>query len=148
MTIGLFTAQEPFYFGGAPGGAIADGSYQIPTRNPGPAFIPTLPNPLLRDGPVPALRNRGSVPPAPGRAVPEQPNMPFPSTVTAGQDTDVVAMAYAGSPLETDTVRSAIPGSVASGTCQVPSSRGAQEIPAWIGQIGAPALRGTEVGFR
>jgi len=132
-------AQEPFYFGGAPGGAIADGSYQIPTRNPGPAFIPTLPNPLLRDGPVPALRNRGSVPPAPGRAVPEQPNMPFPSTVTAGQDTDVVAMAYAGSPLETDTVRTVL---------GVASSRGAQEIPAWIGQIGAPALRGTEVGFR
>jgi hypothetical protein len=48
-------------------------------------------------------------------------------------------MAYAGSPLETDTVRTVL---------GVASSRGAQEIPAWIGQIGAPALRGTEVGFR
>ena len=87
------------------GGAIADGAFQPPSRNPGPQSMPTLPNPLDSDGPVPSIRTRGSVPAAPGRAVPEQPNLPFPSTVTAGQDADVMAMAYAGSPLETDTVR-------------------------------------------
>lgn len=127
------------YFGSAPGGAIADGAFQPPTRNPGPQFIPTLPNPLLEDGPVPALRSRGGVPSAPGRAVPEQPNLPFPSTVTAGQDSDVMAMAYAGSPLETDTVRTVY---------GVATARDAQDIPAWIGGIGAPALRGAEVSFR
>ena len=131
--------EEPFIFGGAPGGAIADGAYQPPTRNPGPEYIPTLPNPLLEDGPVPTMRTRGSVPPAPGRAVPEQPNMPFPSTVTAGRDAEVMAMAYAGSPLETDTVRTVL---------GVATSRDSEEIPAWIGGIGAPALRGTEVSFR
>lgn len=132
-------AVAPQNFGSAPGGAIADGSYQPPTRNPGPAFIPTLPNPLDQDGPVPGLRTRGSVPAAPGRAVPEQPNLPFPSTVTAGRDRDVMAMAYAGSPLETDTVRTVY---------GVATSRDAGEIPAWIGGIGAPALRGAEVSFR
>ncbi|MBB1024756.1 MULTISPECIES: MCE family protein [unclassified Dietzia] len=132
-------AVEPQIFGGAPGGAIADGSYQTPTRNPGPEFIPTLPNPLDQDGPVPALRTRGSVPAAPGRAVPEQPNLPFPSTVTAGRDRDVMALAYAGSPLETDTVRTVY---------GVATDRDAADIPAWIGGIGAPALRGTEVSFR
>ena len=132
-------AEAPAIFGGAPGGAIADGSYQPPTRNPGPQYIPTLPNPLDEDGPVPALRTRGSVPAAPGRAVPEQPNMPFPSTVTAGRDQDVMEMAYAGSPLETDTVRTVL---------GVATSRDAQEVPGWIGAIGAPALRGTEVSFK
>lgn len=132
-------AVAPQYFGSAPGGAIADGAFQPPTRNPGPQFIPTLPNPLLEDGPVPALRSRGGVPSAPGRAVPEQPNLPFPSTVTAGQDSDVMAMAYAGSPLETDTVRTVY---------GVATARDAQDIPAWIGGIGAPALRGAEVSFR
>ncbi|UVE96230.1 MCE family protein [Dietzia sp. B32] len=132
-------AQEPAIFPMAPGGAIADGSFQPPTRNPGPQFIPTLPNPLDLDGPVPSLRTRGSVPAAPGRAVPEQPNLPFPSTVTAGQDRDVMAMAYAGSPVETDTVRTVY---------GVATSRDAAEIPGWIGAIGAPALRGTEVAFR
>lgn len=131
--------QEPDIFPMAPGGAIADGSFQPPSRNPGPQSMPTLPNPLDLDGPVPPLRVRGSVPAAPGRAVPEQPNLPFPSTVTAGRDAGVMAMAYAGSPLETDTVRTVY---------GVATSRDAAEIPAWIGAIGAPALRGTEVEFR
>ncbi|WP_291079567.1 MCE family protein [Dietzia sp. UBA5065] len=130
---------EPGIFGGAPGGAIADGSYQPPTRNPGPQYVPTLPNPLDEDGPVPALRTRGSVPAAPRRAVPQQPNLPFPSTVTAGRGGEVMAMAYAGSPLETDTVRTVY--GVATG-------RDAVDIPAWIGGIGAPALRGAQVSFR
>ena len=131
--------DEPINFGSAPGGAIADGSYQPPSRNPGPGYIPDLPNPLDEDGPVPALRTRGTVPAAPGRAVPEQPNLPFPSTVTAGRDQDVMAMAYAGSPLETDTVRTVL---------GVATAKDALEVPAWIGGIGAPALRGTEVSFR
>lgn len=131
--------DPPYNFGNAPGGAIADGSYQPPTRNPGPQFIPTLPNPLNEDGPVPSMRTRGSVPAAPGRAVPEQANMPFPSTVTAGQDRDVMAMTYAGSPLENSTVRTVY---------GVASSRDASDIPDWIGGIGAPALRGTEVEFK
>lgn len=130
---------EPEIFGGAPGGAIADGSYQPPMRNPGPQDVPTLANPLLEDGPVPELRARGAIPAAPGRAVPEQSNLPFPSTVTAGRDPDVMAMAYAGSPLETDTVRTVY---------GVATARDAGDIPAWIGGIGAPALRGAEVGFR
>lgn len=130
---------EPEIFGGAPGGAIADGALQPPTRNPGPQFIPTLPNPLLEDGPVPAMRARGAVPAAPGRAVPEQSNLPFPSTVTEGRDPDVMAMAYAGSPLETDTVRTVY---------GVATARDAGEIPAWVGGLGAPALRGAEVSFR
>lgn len=132
-------AEPPFIFPSAPGGAIADGSYQVPSRNPGPEFIPTLPNPLLEDGPVPEMRTRGTVPAAPGRAVPEQPNRPFPSTVTAGQGDDVMAMAYAGSPLEADTVRSVY---------GLASSRDVEEIPGWIGAIGAPGLRGTEVAFK
>ncbi|HHX86006.1 MAG TPA: MCE family protein [Actinomycetales bacterium] len=132
-------AQPPYYFGNAPGGAIADGSYQPPTRNPGPQFMPTLPNPLLEDGPVPGLRTRGSVPPAPGRAVPERANDPFPSTVTAGRPAGELAMAYAGSPLEADTVRTVY---------GVATDRDADEIPAWVGGLGAPALRGTEVSFR
>ncbi len=132
-------AQEPLNFPMAPGGAIADGSYQPPSRNPGPEYMPTLPNPLLEDGPVPALRTRGSVPSAPGRAVPEQANMPFPSTVTAGEGNDVMAMAYAGSPLETDTVRTVY---------GIATSRDAAEVPGWVGVLGAPALRGTEVAFQ
>lgn len=132
-------AQAPQNFPMAPGGAIADGSYQPPSRNPGPEFMPTLPNPLLEDGPVPPMRTRGSVPAAPGRAVAEQPNMPFPSTVTAGQGADVMAMAYAGSPLEADTVRTVY---------GVATSRNADEVPGWIGAVGAPALRGTEVAFK
>ena len=132
-------AQAPYIFGSAPGGAIADGSLQPPTRNPGPEFIPTLPNPLDEDGPVPALRTRGSVPAAPGRAVPEQSNLPFPSTVTAGRGGEAMAMAYAGSPLETDTVRTVY---------GVATDRDAGDIPSWIGGIGAPALRGAEVSFR
>ena len=131
--------REPENFPMAPGGAIADGSFQPPSRNPGPQYMPTLPNPLDQDGPVPSMRSRGSVPAAPGRAVPEQPNLPFPSTVTAGQDRDVMEMAYAGSPVETDTVRTVY---------GVATSRDAAEIPGWIGAIGAPALRGTEVAFR
>ncbi|KAA0919045.1 MCE family protein [Dietzia sp. ANT_WB102] len=131
--------REPENFPAAPGGAIADGSFQPPSRNPGPQYIPTLPNPLDLDGPVPAMRSRGTVPAAPGRAVPEQPNLPFPSTVTAGRDPEVMAMAYAGSPVETDTVRTVY---------GVATSRDAAEIPDWIGVIGAPALRGTEVAFR
>lgn len=131
--------DPPYNFGNAPGGAIADGSYQPPTRNPGPQYVPTLANPLDEDGPVPTMRTRGSVPAAPGRAVPEQPNMPFPSTVTAGQDRDVMAMTYAGSPLETDTVRTVYGVANASDTA---------DVPAWIGGIGAPALRGAEVAFR
>lgn len=132
-------AQPPYSFGNAPGGAIADGSYQPPTRNPGPQYLPTLPNPLLEDGPVPALRTRGSVPGAPGRAVPERANDPFPSTVTAGRGNAEMAMAYAGSPMENDTVR---------GVYAVASAREAAEIPGWVGGLGAPALRGTEVSFR
>lgn len=132
-------AQEPDIFPMAPGGAIADGSFQPPSRNPGPQVMSTLPNPLDTDGPVPSIRTRGSVPSAPGRAVPEQPNLPFPSTVTAGQDSEVMAMAYAGSPVESDTVRTVY---------GVATSRDAAEIPGWIGAIGAPALRGTEVAFR
>lgn len=131
--------QSPQNFGMAPGGAIADGSYQPPTRNPGPEFVPTLPNPLDEDGPVPTLRTRGSVPAAPGRAVPEQPNMPFPSTVTAGQDRDTMALAYSGSPLETDTVRTVY---------GIATDRDAGDIPSWVGTIGAPALRGAEVSFK
>ena len=131
--------REPENFPMAPGGAIADGSFQPPSRNPGPQYMPTLPNPLDQDGPVPSMRTRGSVPAAPGRAVPEQPSLPFPSTVTAGQDRDVMEMAYAGSPVETDTVRTVY---------GVATSRDAAEIPGWIGAIGAPALRGTEVAFR
>ena len=50
-----------------------------------------------------------------------------------------MAMAYAGSPLETDTVRTVY--GVATG-------RDAVDIPAWIGGIGAPALRGAQVSFR
>lgn len=132
-------ADAPYNFPAAPGGAIADGSYQPPSRNPGPEFVPTLPNPLLEDGPVPTMRTRGSVPAAPGRAVPEQPNMPFPSTVTAGRGNDVMAMAYAGSPLEADTVRTVY---------GVATSRDTEEVPGWIGAIGAPGLRGTEVAFK
>lgn len=132
-------AQGSAIFPAAPGGAIADGSFQPPSRNPGPEFVPTLPNPLLEDGPVPELRTRGSIPTAPGRAVPEQPNMPFPSTVNAGENADVMAMEYAGSPLETDTVRTVL---------GVATARDADEIPGWVGAIGAPALRGTEVAFK
>ena len=132
-------AQGSAIFPAAPGGAIADGSFQPPSRNPGPEFVPTLPNPLLEDGPVPELRTRGSIPTAPGRAVPEQPNMPFPSTVNAGENADVMAMEYAGSPLETDTVRTVY---------GVATARDAHDIPGWIGAIGAPALRGTEVAFK
>ena len=65
--------------------------------------------------------------------------MPFPSTVTAGQGADVMAMAYAGSPLEADTVRTVY---------GVATSRNADEVPGWIGAVGAPALRGTEVAFK
>ena len=132
-------AQGSTNFPAAPGGAIADGSFQTPSRNPGPEFVPTLPNPLLEDGPVPALRTRGSIPAAPGRAVPEQRNMPFPSTVTAGRDADIMAMEYAGSPFETETVRTVY---------GVATARDSDEIPSWVGAIGAPALRGTEVVFK
>ena len=132
-------ADPPYNFGIATGGAVADGSYQPPTRNPGQQHIPDLPNPLDEDGPVPEMRTRGSVPAAPGRAVPEQPNMPFPSTVTAGRGQDVMAMSYAGSPLENSTVRTVY---------GVSTSRDATDIPDWVGGLGAPALRGTEVEFR
>src|SRR5699024_9668739 len=98
-------ADPPHNVGIATGGAVAGGAYQRPTRNRGQRHLPAPPPPLDEDGPVPEMRTRGSVPAAPGRAVPEQPNMPFPSTVTAGQGQDVMAMSYAGSPLENSTVR-------------------------------------------
>ncbi len=136
-------AAPPFNFGGAPGGAIADGSFQPPTRNPGQQNVPDLPNPLLDDPAVPSLRSRGGVPAAPGRAVPERPNDPFPNTVTGGPsrgaDGDSRTLAYAGSPLENDTVRTVY---------AVAAARETSDIPRWVGGLGAPALRGAEVGFR
>ncbi len=40
------------FFPQYPGSAVNDGSYQVPSRNPGPAIDPPLPNPL--DSPIPA----------------------------------------------------------------------------------------------
>ncbi|MBY6350935.1 MCE family protein [Rhodococcoides corynebacterioides] len=40
------------FFPQYPGSGVNDGSYQVPSRNPGPAIDPPLPNPL--DSPVPA----------------------------------------------------------------------------------------------
>ncbi|MGB3773600.1 MAG: MCE family protein [Rhodococcus sp. (in: high G+C Gram-positive bacteria)] len=40
------------FFPQYPGSGVNDGSYQVPSRNPGPAINPTLPNPL--QSPVPA----------------------------------------------------------------------------------------------
>lgn len=129
------------YFPVDPGGAIADGSYRVPRHNSGADWvIPNLPNPLDAEAPIEPVRARGSVPSAPGQAVPVQPNDPFPSTVTvrdaaAGEQ---LAMAYAGSDLEGDTVRTVY--GMSTGT-------DISEIPGWVGKLGAPALRGTEVNF-
>lgn len=124
-----------------PGGAIADGSYRVPRHNSGDDMdVPNLPNPLDAEAPIEPVRARGSVPSAPGQAVPERANDPFPSTVTAPERDggNPMAMAYAGSDLESDTVRTVY--GMGAGT-------DSREIPGWIGDIGAPALRGAEVNF-
>ena len=120
-------------FGQAPNGAIADGSFQPPTRNPGPQDLPTLPDPRNSDPALTAQRQRGSVAPNPGRYVPETANLPLPLGVSAQQ------MQYANSPLETATVR-AVYGAT-QGTAP-------EAIPTWVATVGAPALRGTEVSVR
>lgn len=134
-------AELPEYFPTDPGGAIADGSYRVPLHNSGADWdLPILPNPLDQEAPIEPVRARGSVPAAPGQAVPVQPNDPFPSTVTvrdaaAGEQ---MAVAYAGSELEGDTVRTVY--GMSTGT-------DVRAIPGWVGKIGAPALRGAEVNF-
>lgn len=120
-------------FGQAPNGALADGSYQPPTRNPGPQDLPTLPDPRATDPAVTELRQRGSVAPNPGRYLPEGMNLPLPPGI------DPNPMQYATSPLETATVQTVY------GAAQHTSP---QAIPAWVAQVGAPALRGTEVSLR
>lgn len=134
-------AELPEYFPQDPGGVIADGSYRVPRHNSGADWdLPTLPNPLDQEAPIEPVRARGSVPAAPGQAVPVQPNDPFPSTVTARDRAagEQLAVSYAGSGLEEDTVRTVY--GMATGT----DVRG---IPGWVGKIGAPALRGAEVNF-
>lgn len=129
------------YFPVDPGGAIADGSYRVPRHNSGADWdVPTLPNPLDQEAPIEPVRARGSVPSAPGQAVPVQPNDPFPSTVAARDAAagEQLAVAYAGSELEGDTVRTVY--GMASGT-------DISSIPGWVGKIGAPGLRGAEVNF-
>ncbi len=134
-------ADLPNIFPNDPGGAIADGSYRVPRHNSGADWvIPNLPNPLDSEAPIQPVRARGSVPPAPGQAVPVQPNDPFPSTVAERDRAsgEQLAVAYAGSDLEGDTVRTVY--GMASGT-------DISTIPGWVGKIGAPALRGAEVTF-
>ncbi|SNT08871.1 MCE family protein [Rhodococcoides kyotonense] len=87
------------FFPQYPGGSMNDGSYQVPSRNPGPQDIPELPAPQY-----------SSVP-----------------------------SAYEGSDFERDTL--AVIYGEAGGVAP-------QEIPSWTTTLGAPALRGTEVGFR
>lgn len=134
-------ADLPNIFPVDPGGAIADGSYRVPRHNSGADWdIPNLPNPLDQEAPIQPVRARGSVPPAPGQAVPVQPNDPFPSTVAvrdraAGEQ---LAVAYAGSDLEGDTVRTVYGLSTGADI---------SAIPGWVGKIGAPAIRGAEVTF-
>ena len=120
-----------------PGGGFADGAIQVPSRNPGPAVVPDLPNPLAADPPIPALRSGAAVPPAPGRAVPPRENDPIPQSARSGGDGR--SLAYAGSPMETATVR-AVYGAAAG----IDPDR----VPSWVAGLGAPALRGAEVTVR
>ncbi|HJE90769.1 MAG TPA: MCE family protein [Dietzia timorensis] len=120
-------------FPAAPGGALADGAYQPPTRNPGPAVIPDAPDPRSSDAPITQPRQRGSVPDAPGRYVPEQPNRPLPPGV------DDRPMGYENSPIEVATVQTIY--GAAKG--EAPEST-----PGWVAGLGAPALRGAEVTIR
>lgn len=120
-------------FPSPPGGGLADGSFQPPARHLGPATLNELPDPRANDPAVTATRQRGSVPDAPGRAVPEQPNRPLPPGVDARQ------MAYEGSPIENATVQTIY------GAAQ---GAPAESVPQWVAGLGAPALRGAEVSFR
>lgn len=134
--------ELPYFFPVDPGGAIADGSYRVPRHNTGAHWdIPNLPNPLDAEAPIRPVLGGGDVAPASGRAVPVQPNDPFPSTVAARDSAagEQLAMAYAGSDIEGDTVRTVY--GMASGT-------DISTIPGWVGKLGAPALRGTEVNFK
>lgn len=127
-------------FGGAPGGGYADGAYQAPSRNPGPSYVPDLPNPLDEDPALTSPRARGGVADAPGRAVPERGNDPInPAAKDDRKNRDSGALAYAGSPMETNTVRS-IYAAADGGE--------PDDIPAWVAGLGAPALRGAEVTVR
>ncbi|MGW6377709.1 MCE family protein [Rhodococcus sp. NPDC055112] len=50
-----YTPAEPGYkFGQYPGGSYNDGSYQVPSRNPGPAFVPSPAAPQYSVVPSPA----------------------------------------------------------------------------------------------
>lgn len=120
-------------FPAAPGGALADGAWQPPSRNPGPAQIDDAPDPRAGDAPVTEPRQRGTVPDAPGRYVPEQPNRPLPPGV------DDRAMGYEGSPIEMATVQT-IYGAAKGDTPEA--------TPEWVAGLGAPALRGAEVTIR
>lgn len=117
----------------SPGGGLADGAFQPPSRNPGDKHLDELPDPRANDPAVTGIRARGSVPDAPGRAVPEQPNRPLPPGIDDRQ------MGYEGSPIETATVQTIY--GAAQGTT-------AEAVPDWVAGIGAPALRGAEVSFR
>lgn len=120
-------------FGQAPHGALADGAYQPPSRNPGPSWLPELPDPRDGDPALTGVRQRGSVAPNPGRFVPEQPNRPLPPGI------DPNPGVYANSPIETATVQT-IYGAAAQ--------TAPETIPQWVANLGAPALRGAEVSLR
>jgi phospholipid/cholesterol/gamma-HCH transport system substrate-binding protein len=92
------------FFGQYPGGSVNDGSYQVPSRNPGPQDVPELPAPQYSA--------------VPGSATPS---------------------AYEGSDFERDTL--AVIYGEAGGVAP-------EDVPSWTTTLGAPALRGAEVGFR
>ncbi|RRQ27248.1 MCE family protein [Rhodococcus sp. Eu-32] len=95
------------FFGQYPGGSVNDGSYQVPSRNPGPQDVPELPAPQYS-------------------AVPAVSDAALPS-------------AYEGSDFERDTL--AVIYGEAGGVAP-------EDVPSWTTTLGAPALRGAEVGFR
>lgn len=131
------TADAPL--GQAPGGGYADGAVQPPTRNLGPQDMVDLPDPRAGDPAVPPVRSAGSVSAAPGRGVPARANDPLPPSARGPVGRSGEGLAYAGSPLETETVR----------TVYAAASGGRpEEVPAWVAGLGAPALRGTVVTLR
>jgi hypothetical protein len=92
------------------GGAINDGSYQPPTRNPGPMNV--------------------NLPPA------QFAPAPIPSVEQTAAGTHRAAATIANSPAEHRTL-----SSVYSAATGLPP----KDIPTWATEIGAPALRGSEV---
>lgn len=111
------------------GGAVNDGSYQPPTRNPGRLTGVDLPP--AQFAPIdPAAARAAALSPSTSQS---------PTQQQAASSTGASVATTAGSPMEEHTL-----ASIYSAATGIPP----QDIPAWTMLIGAPALRGSEVSVK